>query len=262
MPRMPRSRSASIVPFLAAALALQLAACRSAPPPRAGAAPRSWQIGADLEVAELAPGVYRHTSWRVLPGGARFPSNGLIVREGDRLLLVDTAWGEEPTERLLGWIESELRSPVARAVVTHSHDDRLGGGAVLARHGIPFVAQPLTLRLAAAKGLPVPTAVDGLDAAGSAVRLGSAELFYPGPAHAPDNLMVWLPESRILFGGCAVRAAAARDLGNVADADLAGWPVAIRRALERYGEARIVVPGHGDPGGPELLRHTLTLFER
>jgi metallo-beta-lactamase class B VIM len=29
---------------------------------------------------------------------------------------------------------------------------------------------------------------------------------------------------------------------------------------ERFGAAAIVVPGHGEPGGPELLDHTLELL--
>ena len=94
------------------------------------------------------------------------------------------------------------------------------------------------------------------------MRVGGVEVFYPGAGHARDNVMVWLPQSGVLFGGCAVRAAGTTALGNVADADLTSWPVAIRRAIERYGEANVVVPGLGEPGGADLLRHTLTLFAK
>ncbi|MFW6078319.1 MAG: hypothetical protein ACODAE_01780 [Gemmatimonadota bacterium] len=87
-------------------------------------------------------------------------------------------------------------------------------------------------------------------------------MFYPGPGHTRDNLMVWLPERGILFGGCAVRAASATSAGNVAHADTLEWPRAVARALERYGSAGRVVPGHGEIGGPELLEHTRSLFER
>jgi metallo-beta-lactamase class B VIM len=222
------------------------------------ASPREWSVTPDLQVRELRPGVWIHTSWQKLADGTRFPSNGLIVREGDHLLLIDTAWGEEHTERLLTWIDATLRLPVDRAVVTHWHEDRLGGAAALMRRGIPFFGHPRTREVAAEKGLPLPAALDGLASPGSAVRVGSAEVFYPGPAHTPDNLMVWLPEAGVLFGGCAVRAAAS-GIGNLSDADVKAWPDSMRRAIERYGSAPIVVPGHGDPGRAELLRHTLEL---
>jgi glyoxylase-like metal-dependent hydrolase (beta-lactamase superfamily II) len=48
----------------------------------------------------------------------------------------------------------------------------------------------------------------------------------------------------------------------VADADVAEWPASIRRVLERYPQAEVVVPGHGEVGGVELLRHTITLAEQ
>lgn len=57
----------------------------------------------DLRVTELRPGVWMHTSWKMMDSGSRFTSNGLLVREGDSLLLIDTAWGEEPTKALLDW---------------------------------------------------------------------------------------------------------------------------------------------------------------
>ena len=250
----------SRVLFLLACFTLALAACRPPAPDTTPATPRSWTVSPDLQIAELRPGVWLHTSWQALSDGARFPSNGLIVREGDRLVLVDTAWGEDRTGELLEWIDSTLRLPVARALITHSHDDRLGGASWLVKRGIPFYAHPLTRQLAAEQGLPLPEALEGLTEAGGTARIGAAEVFYPGPAHARDNVVVWLPESGVLFGTCAVRAAGTTSLGNVADADVPAWPAAIRRTLERYGNAQVVVPGHGQPGGAELLRHTLTLF--
>ncbi|MEO7511979.1 MAG: hypothetical protein ABIZ91_09480 [Gemmatimonadaceae bacterium] len=72
--------------------------------------------------------------------------------------------------------------------------------------------------------------------------------------------MVWMPNERVLCRGCAVRAGAAGSLGNTAHADLVSWPDAIDRALNRYGNALIVVPGHGASGDAALLRHTLELL--
>jgi metallo-beta-lactamase class B len=68
------------------------------------------------------------------------------------------------------------------------------------------------------------------------------------------------PPTSALFRGCMVRAATARDLGNPADADPNSWKQAMAKVLSRYGAARVVVPGHGDPGGTELLLHTQELI--
>jgi glyoxylase-like metal-dependent hydrolase (beta-lactamase superfamily II) len=220
------------------------------------------EVTPDLQITRLADGVWLHTSWQVLPGGTRYPSNGLLVREGDALVLVDTAWGEQPTRDLLAWIVRELKLPVSRAIVTHAHDDRMGGAPVLAERNIPMFSHPLTGPLAAKQGWPRPTSLATLSAAGSVTNLGAVEVFYPGPAHTVDNLVVWIPRAKILFGGCAVKELRSRTLGNLADADVAAWPQAIRRVQQRYAGAGIlVVPGHGEPGSPELLRHTLVLCD-
>ena len=217
----------------------------------------------EIELRQLRPDVWIHTSYYTYPGGARVPANGLVVREGDGLLLVDTAWGERLTRALLERIETELGLPVRRAVVTHSHYDRVAGVDVLEARRISVYAHSLTQRRAIGQGMPVPdTTLPNLDAPGASIRLGAIEIFFPGPGHAPDNLMVWVPSQRVLFGGCAVRAAASLTLGSVSDADLASWPEAIGRAQARYPEAEIVVPGHGDPGGADLLEHTMSLLKR
>ncbi|HET9252040.1 MAG TPA: subclass B1 metallo-beta-lactamase [Candidatus Eisenbacteria bacterium] len=216
---------------------------------------------ATVELDSLAPGVWIHTSYYTYPNGSRFSSNGLVVRDGDGLTLIDTAWGERSTSALLDRIERDIKLPVRQAFVTHAHGDRISGADVLRDRGIPVRAHPRTMALALEVGLPPPSdSLPGLEKAGSFVSVGTVEIFYPGPGHSPENLMVWVPAENVLFGGCAVRPADATTLGNTAHADRQAWSHAIDRAGKRYGAPRIVVPGHGAVGGPELLPHTLTLL--
>ncbi len=37
------------------------------------------------------------------------------------------------------------------------------------------------------------------------------------------------------------------------------WAASIARVQAAYPDARLVLPGHGDAGGPELLAHTREL---
>ena len=217
------------------------------------------QITPDLSVREFQPGLWLHTSWQTLPKVGRYSANGLLIREGDHLVLIDTAWGEASTQALLDWIDRELRLPVVRAIVTHAHDDRMGGAPVLVRRHIPFIGHPLTASLAVAQHWPAPEVLPTLATPGAALTIGSVEIFFPGAGHTRDNLVVWLPQHRTLFGGCIVKSAHDRTLGNTADADLREWPASLRRLQARYRQALLVVPGHGEPGGLELLRHTLDL---
>jgi metallo-beta-lactamase class B len=56
-----------------------------------------------------------------------------------------------------------------------------------------------------------------------------------------------------------VKSAKARNPGFIADADMAVWPLSVKKVQQRYPQARIVVPGHGRWGGLELLSHTVKL---
>ena len=62
-----------------------------------------------------------------MPGFGAVASNGLIVRDGGRVLVVDTAWTDDQTAQILNWIKQEINLPVALAVVTHAHQDKMGG---------------------------------------------------------------------------------------------------------------------------------------
>jgi glyoxylase-like metal-dependent hydrolase (beta-lactamase superfamily II) len=214
-----------------------------------------------VELRRLRPGVWIHTSRYVFPDGSIIPANGLVVKEAGGIVLIDTAWGEMLTAELLDQIKQQIKLPVRRAIVTHSHADRIAGADLLRQHGIPVFAHPLTIRRADAVAIAMPSdSLVGLRRPGDAEWLGSVEVFYPGAAHSADNVMVWVPSVRVLFGGCAVKSAESTSLGNLADADTRAWPDAIHRVMERYGQAEVVVPGHGAEGGKELLTHTLELL--
>ena len=250
-----------------------LAGCATAPSPSVAdpSSPSLREIeaghpGADdvplgeVRLRPLGEGVWVHVATRDIGGGTVFPSNGLVVRDGDGLIVVDPAWGGDNTAALLEAIEREIGLPVRRSISTHFHDDRVEGVDTLKAAGVATWATPMTRSLARAEGNEVPAfALEGLGEPGDAVQVGPVEVFYPGAAHAPDNVVVYVPSARVLFGGCAVHEGARRSPGNVADADLDAWPVSIGRVQDRYPEARVVVPGHGRPGGLDLLTHTIAI---
>ena len=60
---------------------------------------------------QIADGVWSHIATQSFDG-AVYPSNGLIVRDGDELLLIDTAWGAKNTAALLAEIEKQIGLPV------------------------------------------------------------------------------------------------------------------------------------------------------
>lgn len=215
-----------------------------------------------VRLYSLGEGVWTHVATQQFDGVV-YPSNGLIVREGDELLLIDTAWGEQSTAALLVEIENRIGLPVTRAVSTHFHDDRVSGVDVLKEAGVATYASPATRELALLENNDVPAhSLEGLVNVGDAVSFGSVEIFYPGEAHSTDNVVVYVPHVNVLFGGCAIHEASRQTVGNIADANVAQWPATIARIQQRYPHMDVVIPGHGLPGGAELLQHTLNVVNR
>jgi metallo-beta-lactamase class B len=116
----------------------------------------------------------------------------------------------------------------------------------------------MTLDIARNKNLPIPEHgfKDSLQ-----LMLGdkTIDCYYLGAAHSTDNIVVWIPSEKILFAGCMIKSVNARNLGNTADGDLTAYPGTIEKVLVKFPDAEIVIPGHGNFGGLELVWHTKEL---
>ncbi len=88
------------------------------------------------------------------------------------------------------------------------------------------------------------------------LRLGgvSAQLQYVGPAHSVADSIVWLAEERLLVAADIVF----NGLFPLVRDDLDNWFAGLERASKL--EPAVVVPGHGDIGGPELLTRQLEVL--
>ena len=208
---------------------------------------------------ELADGVWMHTSYADLPGIGPYPSNGLIVIDGEETILVDSGWDEDQTGAILDWAANDLGYPVTKAIFTHAHDDRMAGIAVVRSRGIETYSHALANAVAAERGLRPADQALSFGFNDVARYLEPLVVFYPGPGHAVGNLVVRVPGTPVLFGGCLVRPPGAKTLGNTADADIENWGNAVLRVRDSFPGATLVIPGHGSPGGRDLLDATAVL---
>jgi metallo-beta-lactamase class B len=223
-----------------------------APPPETD--PLNGARGPDIALRRLSERVWLHDSSFVMPSYGRVHANGLIVLGEGGTVIVDSAWTNEQTGWLLERAEEASGRRAVALIATHFHEDRAGGIGAARAAGVPVYASRETQRLLATDEVSHPFEGEAV------VDLGDRqiEIFYPGAGHSPDNVVVYLAEEQLLFGGCLVRASE-HDIGNLGDADVAAWPSTMDRLIERYGSATVVVPGHGSVGDASLLHHTRAL---
>jgi metallo-beta-lactamase class B len=218
-------------------------------------------LSTDVELYPLTQTIWRHVSYLKMEQYGLVPANGLVVVSGAEAALIDTPWTPEQTAVLLDWFKKEKGVSVVLGIPGHYHEDCMGGFPELHRRGITTLALALTGELAVKRGLQAPNQIfSGL----KKVTLGQRylELFFPGGGHTVDNIVVWMSDENVLFGGCLIKSLNSKDLGYTDEADLATWPNTLNVVKKRYTGALIVVPGHGEPGGLNLIDHTLDLLEK
>jgi len=229
------------------------------PPPEPVTGPI--QLADDLTVEPLADGVWLHVSYQDMPEWGRVGANGLVVLSGGEAALVDTPWTDDQTRALVDWVAKRWGARVSTVVPTHSHQDCMGGLHAAHRAGARSFASVRTVELAREKG-PEPPQVGFTDRL--EVGLGERTLVLRdlGPGHTVDCIVVWIPDVEVLFGGDLIRSAGSRSLGYTTEADLERWPATVDAVDREYGHARLIVPGHGRPGGRELVERTRELLRQ
>jgi metallo-beta-lactamase class B len=50
-----------------------------------------------------------------------------------------------------------------------------------------------------------------------------------------------------------------KNLGYLKDTEVNSWPQTVENTRIRFGDALLIIPGHGDAGRPELIEHTARL---
>jgi len=241
---------------------------------------KKFKLSEDLFVEEIDEGIFFITHYFPWPG------NSLLVQLSEKdFVLCDTPMTPEVTKLLLDWFRSIHGSMNIIAINTHYHVDNLGGNEYLLQQGIPVYGSDLTLKLLNEKGLPSYT-FNGLDKPefkrfynayknltlfppdhifdlneGMQFLIAdeTVEIYYPGAGHTEDNVVVYFRNKKLLFGGCLIRSSKSNSLGNVREANIYAWSNSAKNVLDKFGEATIVVPGHGAPGGIELIHHTIRL---
>ncbi|MGC9665502.1 MBL fold metallo-hydrolase [Planosporangium sp. 12N6] len=213
------------------------------------------------ELVELATGVYAY----VQPDGSWMLNNtGIVTGDDGDLVLVDTTSTEARNRALLSHV-ARVSTATPRALVnTHHHGDHTFGNWLMPAQ-TPIIGHVTCREDVLTAGLLAAHLFAGPDygrielrppdvtfTTSMTLHLGgrTVELHHVGPAHTRSDVVVWLPEQRILFAGDIAFAGGQPFL---AEGSVSGYPKAL--AAVRALQPEILVPGHGPVcRGDEVVR--------
>ncbi len=176
-----------------------------------------------LQPEEVAPGVWMVQGLSALgsPANRNFISNAAFVVTPAGVVVIDALGSPALAGELIQAVGRITAQPIRQVVVTHYHADHVYGlqafqalGATITAHrgGLAYLhSDTAALRLQASREelapwiddktrlVPAERWVDGP----TRFTLGGVDfLLQPlGPAHTPEDMVVFLPQKRVLFAG-------------------------------------------------------------
>jgi cyclase len=182
---------------------------------------------------------------------------------GDAVVAVDCGSDEATGKALLQKIAETAHKPVRFLIITHAHADHAGGVA-------PFVAAGATVLCQenAATGIGQLIATqsksrsglmavfEGLGFVGGSRRVA---IYYMGAAHSRGDLVVFLPDDKVLFTGDVVSTKKIPYMQSP-DVDPPGWERILGLLLQI--DADRIAPGHGPSGNKESIASTLAYVQK
>ncbi len=208
------------------------------------------RVSDDLVLHKLSENCFVHTQSN---------NNGLIYINNGEAIIVSTPDSDIETQNLINWVRDEKHAKIVGYIIDRWHPDAMGGLDIVQINGIKSYSYELTRKIAKEKSLPIPK--NGFDPQ-KVIKVGGEKVIchFLGEAHTTDGIVVWIPSEKILFGGNEIRSNNGW-AGNISDANIKQWSATAKRIKKEYGTAKIVVPGHGNYGGAELIDYTIKLYD-
>ena len=212
----------------------------------------------NLKITRLTEHTFIHTSFLNTEQYGKVPCNGMIVIDHHEAIVFDTPPNDDASLELINWLEAHANCEIKAVVATHFHVDCLGGLATFHQKKIPSYAHQLTIDLANSSQVHPPQ--NGFEKYFE-LNVGKKKVAceFLGEGHTRDNIVAYFPSEKVLFGGCLIKAEGSGK-GNLTDANVAEWSKTVEKVKSKYGDAKIIIPGHGKAGGTELLDYTIGLF--
>ncbi|MBP4137930.1 subclass B1 metallo-beta-lactamase [Flavobacterium geliluteum] len=213
-----------------------------------------------LQISHLTGDFYVYKTFHDYKGNL-ISANAMYLVTEKGVVLFDAPWDETQFQPLLDSIKAKHHKEVVMCFGTHSHDDRSGGFGFYKQKGIKTYSIQLTDQILEKEGKNRAEFVIPNDTTFT-VGQHTFQVYYPGKGHAPDNIVVWFDKEKVMYGGCFIKSAEAKDLGYLGDADAKEWKKSIKKVLAKFKSPVYIIPGHDDWTSTDSLYHTLKLVEK
>ena len=207
---------------------------------------------------EVSDGIFAYIQ---LDGSWGLNNTGFIAGS-ESLIAIDSCFTERRSRAFRDTIRSVSGLPVKTLVNTHHHADHTHGNFVFRDEAL-IIGHELCRKEVIESGVATKALFPGVDWGDIEVAPPFVtfenwmalysddlriELIYVGPAHTTNDILVWLPERRVVFTGDVIfnGGTSFALMGSIS-----GWLEALEH-LRSLGADRIV-PGHGAVSGPEVI---------
>lgn len=213
----------------------------------------------NLKITQVSEHTWLHISDLITETYGNVSCNGLIYVSDGEAIVFDTPSNQKATDELIT-LMNEKEIDIKYVVPTHFHGDCLGHLESFHERNIQSIANEMTIKLAEANNQTMPknsfNRVHQLSVGADQITLK-----HFGAGHTQDNIIAYMPNDQVLFGGCLVRSLFASK-GNLEDADTIQWSGTIQKIKDEYPDLKFVVPGHGKVGSQDLLDYTFAMFDQ
>ena len=195
------------------------------------------------------------------PANQNFVSNAGFVVTPAGVVVIDALGSPALAQRLLAEIRKHTDKPVTHVILTHYHADHIYGLQVFKDLGAQIIANEhareylnsdtARLRLEQSRKDLAPwvdanthlVPADRWLAGDTQLVVGGVafQIKHVGPAHTPEDEVIYLPQEKVLFAGDVVFR---NRIPFVGQADSRHWIKAMDSLLAF--DAAVIVPGHGD----------------
>ena len=260
---LPRQRDMPVYRSGLVLMLLALASCGTSDEAQSGTEGSETPLGSDERthniddfprVSELAPGVYSYEVLRSHELGGT--TNSLFVVTSEGVLVADGQGSHEATQDMVEAIAHITDQPITYVVIGSDHGDHVAGNAAFPAD-VTFVAHPTSAAVLAESNDPVPPAGTLVEDR-LTLEMGShrIEILHLGRAHTGGDLVVYLPEERILFLG---EIFFNQLFPSMRSAYPSEWITVIDRAQAM--DVDLYIPGHGFVEPTNVLAEQLDAYK-